>query len=89
MQALVPIARTVQRRSRDVSRADAMRAIEAGGTDADSQLAVLIASAFSMYNRMVDGLRAKTPPTEDAYRLRAAEIAKHGYAAPQVQSVPK
>jgi DNA-binding IclR family transcriptional regulator len=41
-----------------------------------------------MYNRMVDGFRAKTPPTPEAYRSRAAEIAEHGYSAPQVTSLP-
>jgi hypothetical protein len=43
---------------------------------------VLIAAAFSMYNRMVDGFRAVTPPSSEAYRDRAAEIAEHGYSAP-------
>jgi hypothetical protein len=40
---------------------------------------VLIASAFSMYNRLVDGFRAMTAPTTEAYRARAAEIAAKGY----------
>ena len=43
----------------------------AGATDADVQLAVLIAAAFSMYNRMVDGFRARTPPTPEALSRRA------------------
>ena len=46
------------------------------------QLAVLISAAFSMYNRMVDGLRARTPADTDAYRARAAEIAADGYSGP-------
>ena len=41
-----------------------------------------------MYNRMVDGLRARTPPSADAYRARAVEIADHGYSDPRVISVP-
>jgi uncharacterized peroxidase-related enzyme len=82
MQALLHIARTVQRRSRDLARADVEQALAAGATDADTQLAVLIASAFSMYNRMVDGFRARTPPSTEAYRARAAEIADHGYSQP-------
>jgi hypothetical protein len=72
-----------------VTRADVARAIEAGATDADTQLTVLIASAFCMYNRMVDGLRANTPASADAYRARAAEIAEHGYSDPRVQSLPR
>jgi hypothetical protein len=50
---------------------------------------VLIASAFSMYNRMVEGFRARTPPTADAYRSRAGEIAEHGYSNQRVTSVPQ
>ncbi len=80
MSALLAIARRVARDARTLKRDDVTRAMEAGATDADTQLAVLIASAFCMYNRMVDGLRAKTPPTEEAFHEPAAQIAEHGYA---------
>ncbi len=89
MRALVDIARTVQRRSRDLTREDVALALRAGATDADTQLAVLIASAFCMYNRMVDGFRARTPQDVGAYRARAAEIAEHGYVDPRVASIPR
>ena len=82
MQALLHIARTVQRAPRGLRPRDVAAAHDAGATDADVQLAVLIAAAFSMYNRMVDGLGAKTAPTTEAYRARAAEIAENGYSAP-------
>jgi uncharacterized peroxidase-related enzyme len=82
MQALLRIARTIGRRPRDLSAEDVGAARAAGATDADVQLAVLIASAFSMYNRLVDGFRARTPGNPEAYRARAAEIAEHGYSAP-------
>jgi uncharacterized peroxidase-related enzyme len=85
MRALMHIARTVARAPRDVTRDDVAVALDAGATDADVQLAVLIAAAFAMYNRMVDGLRAKTPGSPDAYRERAAEIAANGYSAPRPQ----
>jgi uncharacterized peroxidase-related enzyme len=81
LAALVELARGVRRDPRAVSRAEVERALEAGASDADTQLAVLIASAFCMYNRMVDGLRASTPPSAEAFRERAAEIAEHGYSA--------
>jgi uncharacterized peroxidase-related enzyme len=89
MQALLHIARTVRRSGLELRAADVEAALAAGASDADVQLAVLIAAAFSMYNRMVDGFRAKTPPSAEAYRARADEIAAHGYSAPQVQSVPR
>jgi uncharacterized peroxidase-related enzyme len=88
MQALLHIARTVQRAPRELSSADVVTACSAGASDADVQLAVLIAAAFSMYNRLVEGFRAKTPPTAEAYRSRAGEIAEYGYSSPGVRSVP-
>jgi uncharacterized peroxidase-related enzyme len=89
MRALVHIARTVQRAPRELTEADVEAAHAAGATDADVQLAVLIAAAFSMYNRMVEGFRARTLPSADAYRARAAEIAEHGYSDQRVTSVPR
>ncbi len=88
MRALLHIARTVRREPRDLTGDDIAAAHAAGAADADVQLAVLIAAAFSMYNRMVEGFRAKTPPTAEAYRARAAEIAEHGYGDARVVSVP-
>jgi uncharacterized peroxidase-related enzyme len=82
MQALLRIARTVGRRPLDLSADDVQSATAAGATDGDIQLAVLIASAFSMYNRLVDGFRAMTPPDVGMYAGRAAEIAENGYSAP-------
>jgi uncharacterized peroxidase-related enzyme len=89
MQALVHIARTVQREPRGLAEADVEKALDAGASDADVQLAVLIAAAFSMYNRMVEGFRARTMPSADAYRARATEIAAHGYSDQRVTSVPR
>ena len=89
MKALVHIARTVRREPRDLTAADIAAAHDAGAVDADVQLAVLIASAFSMYNRMVEGFRARTLPSADAYRARASEIAAHGYSDQRVTSVPR
>jgi hypothetical protein len=37
-----------------------------------------------MYNRFVEGFRAMTPPSAEAYRARAGEIAEHGYSAPPI-----
>jgi uncharacterized peroxidase-related enzyme len=82
MQALLHIARVVRGDPLQLTPGDIEAATAAGASDADVQLAVLIAAAFSMYNRMVDGFRAVTPPSAEAYRERAAEIAEHGYSAP-------
>ena len=88
MRALLHIARTVRREPRELTGDDVAAAHAAGASDADVQLAVLIAAAFSMYNRMVEGFRARTLPSPDAYRARAAEIAAHGYSDQRVASVP-
>ncbi|HYM84167.1 MAG TPA: carboxymuconolactone decarboxylase family protein [Candidatus Dormibacteraeota bacterium] len=88
MRALLHVARTVRADGRALTEADVTAALDAGATDADVQLAVLIAAAFSMYNRMVEGFRAKTPPSPEAYRSRAEEIAEHGYSDQRVVSVP-
>jgi alkylhydroperoxidase family enzyme len=82
MQALLHVARTVGRDSLKLTADDVAAAKAAGATDADVQLAVLIASAFSMYNRLVDGFRARTAPVTEVYRERADEIAANGYSAP-------
>ena len=88
MRALLRIARTVRADPLNLSADDVDAAQRAGATDGDIQLAVVVAAAFSMYNRLVDGLRARTPGSVDAYRERAAEIAERGYSVPAGASAP-
>jgi hypothetical protein len=61
------------------------RARAEGATDHDIHDTVLIAAAFCMFNRYVDGLAAWTPTDPEAYLQRARLTAAHGYAA----SVPR
>ena len=42
-----------------------------------------------MYNRLVDGFRARTAPTPHAYRERAAQIAELGYSGQPVTPGPR
>ena len=84
MRGLLHIARTVRREPRDLTAEDIATAQAAGASDGDIQLAVLIAAAFSMYNRMVEGFRARTAPDAEMYRERAGAIAEHGYSGPPV-----
>jgi uncharacterized peroxidase-related enzyme len=88
MQALLHVARVVRAEPRELTQAETQAALDAGATDADVQLAVMIAAAFSMYNRLVEGFRARTPPTPEAFRARAAEIAEYGYSDNRVAAVP-
>jgi len=55
MKALLHIARTVASDPFALRTGDMESAQDAGATDGDLQLAVLIASAFCMYNRIVEG----------------------------------
>jgi uncharacterized peroxidase-related enzyme len=82
MKALLGIAARVQRGGQFVQDEHIARARREGATDNEIHDAVLIAAAFCMFNRYVDGLRAWTPDDLDGYRLRARHVAEHGYTAP-------
>jgi len=88
LAALVRIARTVAEDPQALTIRHIEVAKDAGASDGDVQLAVLIASAFCMYNRMVDGFRARTPELPEAFYERASQIAKFGYVSPEVTQVP-
>jgi len=89
MRALLRIAEKVRENASSLRREDVAAAIEAGASDGDTQLAVLISAAFCMYNRCVDGFRAKTPAKVSAYDERARQIADHGYSSNQTAAVPR
>jgi hypothetical protein len=59
---------------------DAARA--EGATDLEIHDTVLIAAAFCMYNRYVDGLATFAPQDEDAYTGMATRIVERGYGMP-------
>lgn len=84
MRALLHISRTVRGDARQLTSDDVAAAHAAGASDGDVQLAVLIAAGFSMYNRLVEGFRARTAPTTEVYAERASQIAANGYSAPPV-----
>lgn len=79
LKALLEIASAVQHSGRDVTAelVDAARA--AGASDLEIHDAVLIAAAFCMYNRYVDGLATWAPDDPDNYAVRAQALVKHGY----------
>jgi uncharacterized peroxidase-related enzyme len=79
LKALLAIAGKVQRGGRSVLPEDVQRARQQGATDAEIHDTVLIAAAFCMYNRYVDGLATLTPGDPGVYRDRAGMIARNGY----------
>jgi uncharacterized peroxidase-related enzyme len=88
LKALLAIAARVQQGGRAVGAEHVDRARRAGATDVEIHDAVLIAAAFCMFNRYVDGLATWAPSDPEGYRQRAAYVAKLGYSAvlPQVQA---
>ena len=61
LKALLTIAGQVQEGGKRVTAADVERARAEGATDLEIHDTVLIAAAFCMYNRYVDGLATVTP----------------------------
>lgn len=80
MRALLAIAGKVQRSGREVTAEDVAAARAAGAEDEDIHDAVLVAAAFSMFNRYVDGLAANTPTDPAAYDAMGKRLAEQGYA---------
>ncbi|HET9315396.1 MAG TPA: peroxidase-related enzyme, partial [Vicinamibacteria bacterium] len=80
LKALLAIAGRVQESGRSVREEHIARARAEGATDREIHDTVLIAAAFSMFNRYVDGLATWTPTDPASYRERAAGIARNGYA---------
>src|SRR6476646_5987031 len=79
LKALLAIAGSVQKGGRYVTSEQIEQAKTLGATDKDIHDTVLIAAAFCMFNRYVDGLAANTPADLSTYRLRAKQIAERGY----------
>lgn len=79
LRALLQIAGKVQQSGRDVADADVARAREEGATDREIHDTVLIAAAFCMFNRYVDGLATVAPQELSAYDEMGAVMAEEGY----------
>jgi uncharacterized peroxidase-related enzyme len=79
LKSLMAIADKVRRDAREVGPDDIQQAKDAGATDRDIHDAVLIAAAFCMFNRYVDGLAATTPTDPEIYDQMGERMAKNGY----------
>lgn len=79
LKALLRIAGKVQKGGKNVLPEDIARARAQGATDLEIHDTVLIAAAFCMYNRYVDGLATWAPGDMELYRTRAKKTAKEGY----------
>ena len=85
LKALLSIAGHVQQGGKRVTTDDIARARKEGATDTEIHDTVLIAAAFCMYNRYVDGLATWAPQEQEAYIPMGAHMAHEGYVNPPVQ----
>lgn len=79
LKTLLAIAGKVQRGGKNVTAEDVERARQAGATDLEIHDTVLIAAAFCMYNRYVDGLATWAPEGPEYYREHGKALAERGY----------
>ena len=83
MNALLHIAGKVQLGGKHVMPEDIEEARKCGAEDLDIHDTVLIAAAFSMFNRYVDGLATLTPNDPKEYEPMGKRLATMGYVSPQ------
>jgi uncharacterized peroxidase-related enzyme len=80
MKALLRIATAVQAGGLEVTSEMIEAARAEGATDIELHDTVLIAAAFCMYNRYVDGLATWAPPNREDYEDNGRRVVEHGYA---------
>jgi uncharacterized peroxidase-related enzyme len=85
LKTLLAIAGKVRQSGNAVTGADIERARGEGATDLEIHDTVLIAAAFCLFNRYVDGLAAVTPGDPKAYDLMGQRMAKEGYVPAAVR----
>src|SRR6202453_2928362 len=85
LKSLLAIAGKVQQGGKHVTSEDVMRAREQGATDKEIHDTVLIAAAFCMFNRYVDGLDTWQPTDPNDYREMGKLMAHAGYVRPNAE----
>lgn len=88
MRALLQVAHQTQRGGKHVSKEDIANAREAGATDVEIHDTVLIAAAFCMFNRYVDGLDTWAWPEKEKFMEIGEKMAHEGYMKPYVPVKP-
>jgi alkylhydroperoxidase family enzyme len=79
LKALLAIAGKVQKGGKHVTAEGIARARRSGATDKEIHDTVLIAAAFCMYNRYVDGLATWAPTEPEVYSEGGKRLAEPGY----------
>ncbi|HMD22443.1 MAG TPA: peroxidase-related enzyme [Alloacidobacterium sp.] len=86
LKALLVIAGKVQKGGKHVTPEDVQNARDLGATDVEIHDTVLIAAAFCMYNRYVDGLGTWQPQDESMYAAMGKHLATEGYRKPSMDA---
>jgi uncharacterized peroxidase-related enzyme len=79
LKALLNLAGKVQKGGKQVTAEDVARARQQGASDKEIHDTVLIAAAFCMFNRYVDGLATWAPENAELYRENGKRLAEIGY----------
>jgi uncharacterized peroxidase-related enzyme len=79
LKALLSIAGSVQKGGKQVTEDQIKKAKSKGATDIEIHDTVLIAAAFCMFNRYVDGLGTWAPQDRQVYIERGPRRAEEGY----------
>jgi uncharacterized peroxidase-related enzyme len=82
LKALLAIAEQVQIDGKRVTKKLVEEAVKCGATDVEIHDTVLIAAAFCMYNRYVDGLGTWQPRDHGMYEEMGKRMAEDGYSKP-------
>ncbi|HVZ16355.1 MAG TPA: peroxidase-related enzyme [Terriglobales bacterium] len=85
LKALLAIAEQIQIDGKRVTKELVDQAQTHGASDLDIHDTVLIAAAFCMYNRYVDGLATWQPQNEEMYLAMGKQLAEQGYSRPSNQ----
>ena len=85
LKSLLQIAAKVQVLGLEVKPEDIAAARDQGASDREIHDTVLIAAAFCMFNRYVDGLASWTPADPLAYEDMGKRMAEYGYVLPVKQ----
>jgi len=88
LKALLVIAGKVQKSGKHVTAEDVEHARSLGATDLEIHDTVLIAAAFCMFNRYVDGLGTWQPHDEAMYRERGKRVEREGYVTVSKEYLP-
>lgn len=89
LKALLKIAAKVKEDGKKVTAEDVAFARQQGATDKEVHDTVLIAAAFCMYNRYVDGLATWAPDDPAVYDAIGKQRASEGYLTKPFKVQPK